>query len=69
MADDLRLSLSWRNVLIGIACVVAANLALALIELNVVLPGWRWIWGGLATAIAVAVWFMIIAQLDKRRRS
>jgi hypothetical protein len=68
VADDLRLSLSWPNVLIGIACVVLANLALAVIEMNVVLPGWHWIWSGLATAVAVLVWFTIVMQLDKRRR-
>ena len=69
MADNLRMSLTWQNILIGIACVVLANRGLALIEMNVVLPGWRWIWSGLATGIAVLVWFTIIAQIDKRRRS
>lgn len=65
MADPMNIDLSWRNVVIGIVCVVAANLLLALIEIGGPLPGPHWIWSSIATGVAVAVWFFIAARLRK----
>jgi hypothetical protein len=63
MAEEIRLSLGWKNILLGVACIVVANLLLAVIEMAVVLPGPHWIWSSVATAVAILVWFAIAPRL------
>jgi hypothetical protein len=67
MAEEIRLSLGWKNILLGVVCIVVANLLLALIEMSIVLPGPHWIWSSIATGAAVLVWFAIAPRLIKRR--
>lgn len=67
MAEEVRLSLGWQNILLGVVCIVVANLLLALIEMGVVLPGPHWIWSSIATAVAIAVWFTLAPRLLRKR--
>ncbi len=60
MADKLAFEITWKNVLIGVAFVLVANLLAGLLGMVIPLPGW--LWSGIAAAVGVAAWFFFMAR-------
>jgi hypothetical protein len=51
-----------KNLLIGVVCIVVANLLLAGLRSAGDLPLPDWVESAIATALAVVVWFVVVAR-------
>ncbi len=65
MAETPQLSLGWRNVFIGVGCVLGANILVALLGMAVPLPGPEWIWSAIAASVGILVWFALAGRMRK----
>jgi hypothetical protein len=59
------MAFTLKNVLIGAACIIVCMLLLELVRSFVEIPGPVWLEQAIATAVAIIVWFAIVAQTKK----
>jgi CDP-diglyceride synthetase len=55
-----------KNILIGVVCIVIAQLLLAWLRSSGDLPLADWLESGIATGIAVIVWFALVARFGDK---
>lgn len=59
------MAFTLKNVLIGAVCIIVAMLLLELVRSFVEIPGPQWLEQAIATAVAIVVWFAIVARMNK----
>jgi hypothetical protein len=60
------MKITVKNILIGVVCIVIANLLLAWLRSSGDLPLADWMESGIATAVAVLVWFALVARFGDK---
>lgn len=60
------MKITVKNILIGVVCIVVANLLLAALRNSVDLPLADWLEGAIATAVAIVIWFGVVARFGDK---